>query len=251
MTKRKTKTERTAELVRRDRELWTDYATSSRYGPFLFTRVSHVSNFCFLLIAFYVSRGLSPQRYPGQVILKSTRLRVSHTRRRDCGRIMDADVSERDDTVDSVCVQMQNQPLCLSTSVQTEPSSTLTTQPVIARMTSLPPLPVPSPADSSCSPCSLSSLLGSPISPPPPPPPPPPLPPKEELSPTGSPARLVQKAEGKSAAEELSLSPLGPFIPRFFDSSQLESARKRLRKTPEFSSHSRRGTGVIWYCRLY
>lgn len=58
MTKRKTKTERTAELVRRDRELWTDYATSSRYGPFLFTLVSRVSRFCFLLIAF-MSLGVS------------------------------------------------------------------------------------------------------------------------------------------------------------------------------------------------
>uniref|UniRef100_A0AAQ5XAE8 WH2 domain-containing protein n=1 Tax=Amphiprion ocellaris TaxID=80972 RepID=A0AAQ5XAE8_AMPOC len=151
------------------------------------------------------------QRYPGQVILKSTRLRVAHTRRRD-------------------------------TSVQTDPSpsSTLTTQPVTALTASLPPLPVPSPADSSCSPCSFSSLLASPISPRPPPPPPPPPPTKEEFSPSGSPGRYGQKAEGKSATEELALSPLGPFIPRFFDSSQLVSARKKLRKTPEFDSHSRR-----------
>nr|XP_046243179.1 junction-mediating and -regulatory protein-like [Scatophagus argus]XP_046243180.1 junction-mediating and -regulatory protein-like [Scatophagus argus] len=181
------------------------------------------------------------QRYPGQVILKSTRLRVSHTRRRDRGRSTEMGVvGEREECVDSVCVQMHTQPLCLSTSVQTDPSSTLTTQPVTARAASLPPLPVPSPADSSCSPCSLSSLLGSPISPPPPPPPPPPLPAKEELSPSGSLGRQGQKVEGKGAAEELALSPLGPFIPRFFDSSQLVSARKKLRKTPEFDSHSRR-----------
>ncbi|KAI3372911.1 hypothetical protein L3Q82_023356 [Scortum barcoo] len=184
------------------------------------------------------------QRYPGQVILKSARLRVSHTRRRDRGRSVElSSVSEREERLDSVCVQTQGQPLCLSTSVQTDPSpsSTLTTQPVTALTASLPPLPVPSPADSSCSPCSLSSLLASPISPPPPPPPPPPpLPSKEEPSPTESPGRHGQKVEGKSAAEELSLSPLGPFIPRFFDSSQLVSARKRLRKTPEFDSHSRR-----------
>ena len=190
------------------------------------------------------------QRYPGQVILKSTRLRVSHTRRRDRGRSMDmSSVSEREERVDSFCVQTQSQPLCLSTSVQTDPSpsSTLTTQPVTALTASLPPLPVPSSADSSCSPCSLSSLLASPISPPPPPPPPPPLPTKEELSPSESPGRHGHKVEVKSATEELSLSPLGPFIPRFFDSSQLVSARKKLRKTPEFDSHSRRGTGTIWY----
>uniref|UniRef100_A0A3B5BL21 Junction-mediating and -regulatory protein-like n=1 Tax=Stegastes partitus TaxID=144197 RepID=A0A3B5BL21_9TELE len=183
------------------------------------------------------------QRYPGQVILKSTRLRVAHTRRRERGRSMEmSSVSEREERVDSVCVQTQGQPMCLSTSVQTDPSpsSTLTTQPVTALTASLPPLPVPSPADSSCSPCSLSSLLASPISPRPPPPPPPPPPTKEDLSPSGSPGRHGQKAEGKSAAEELTLSPLGPFIPRFFDSSQLVSARKKLKKTPEFDSHSRR-----------
>lgn len=179
------------------------------------------------------------QRYPGQVILKSTRLRVSHTRRRERGRSMEMySVSEREEHVDTV--QTQGQPLCLSTSVQTDPSSTLTTQPVTVLTASLPPLPVPSPADSSCSPCSLSSLLASPMSPPPPPPPPPPLPIKEESSPSGSPGRHGQRVDGKSAAEELSLSPLGPFIPRFFDSSQLLSARKKLRKTPAFDSHSRR-----------
>ncbi|XP_068559328.1 junction-mediating and -regulatory protein-like [Cebidichthys violaceus] len=179
------------------------------------------------------------QRYPGQVILKSIRLRVAHTRRRERGRSMEmSSVSEREEHVD--CVQARGHPLCLSTSVQTDPSSTLTTQPVTVLTASLPPLPSPSPADSSCSPCSLSSLLASPMSPPPPPPPPPPLPIKEELLPSGSPARHGQKVEGKNAAEELSLSPLGPFIPRFFDSSQLLSARKKLRKTPEFDSHSRR-----------
>uniref|UniRef100_A0A8D3ADP5 Junction mediating and regulatory protein, p53 cofactor n=1 Tax=Scophthalmus maximus TaxID=52904 RepID=A0A8D3ADP5_SCOMX len=177
------------------------------------------------------------QRHPGQVILKSTRLRVVHTRRRERGRSVETSgVSERGE-----CVQTQGQPLCLSTSVQTDPSPTLTTQPVTARTASLPPLPVHSPADSSCSPCSLSSLLASPISPPPPPPPPPPLPlpTREELSPSASPAWHGQKAEGKSATEERSLSPLGPFIPRFFDSSQLLSARKKLRKTPEFDSNRR------------
>ncbi|XP_069034492.1 junction-mediating and -regulatory protein-like isoform X2 [Embiotoca jacksoni] len=177
------------------------------------------------------------QRYPGQVILKSTRLRVAHNRKRERGRSMElSSVSEREERVDPVRVQTQGQLLCLSTSVQTDPSpgSTLTTQPVTALTASLPPLPVPSTADSSCSPCSLSSLLASP----PPPPPPPPLPTKEELSPSGSPGRHGQKADGKSAAEEL--SQLGPFIPRFFDSSQLMSARKKLRKTPEFDADSRR-----------
>ncbi|KAM3868178.1 junction-mediating and -regulatory protein-like [Diretmus argenteus] len=179
------------------------------------------------------------QRYPGQVILKSTRLRVAYTRRRERGRSGEMSGGrEREERLDSI----QDQPLCLSTSVQTDPSSTLTTQPVTALTVSLPPLAVPSPEDSSCSPCSLPSLLASPISPPPPPPPPPPLPPKGDLPPSGSPGRQGQgeKAEGKGEAEDRSFSPLGPFIPRFFDSSQLVSARKKLRKTAEVEAHSRR-----------
>lgn len=186
------------------------------------------------------------QRYPGQVILKSTRLRASHGRRRDRGRGSDGG-DEREPPAADGSTRGRSPPLRLSTSVQTEPSSTLTTQPLASRLpAALPPLPLPapSPADSSCSPCSLSSLLGSPVSPPPPPPPPPPLPPKEELSPVGGgTGRQLQKSEGRSAPEEepATLSPLGPFIPRFFDSSQLVSARKRLRKTPEFSSSGRRG----------
>ncbi|TNN49988.1 Junction-mediating and -regulatory protein [Liparis tanakae] len=74
--------------------------------------------------------------------------------------------------------------------------------------------------------------------PPPPPPPPPLLTIEEELLPPRRPAQ--QEAEEKNLAEELSFSPLGPFIPRFFDSSQLLNARRKLRKTPEFDCHSRR-----------
>ncbi|KAM4615935.1 junction-mediating and -regulatory protein-like [Polymixia lowei] len=182
------------------------------------------------------------QRYPGQVIMKSTRLRAAHARRRERGRSGDTGARrEREKRVDSVCIQTQDQqPLRLSASVQTEPGPgpTLTTQPVTPLASSLPPLPAPRPADSSCSPCSLPSLLGSPVSPPPPPPPPPP--PREEPSLSGDPGQGE-----KGEAEERSLSPLGPFIPRFFDSSQLMSARKKLKKTPELDSHSRRASSPM------
>ncbi|XP_037337824.2 junction-mediating and -regulatory protein-like isoform X2 [Pungitius pungitius] len=178
------------------------------------------------------------QRYPGQVTLKPIRQRVAHTRRRERGRSMEmSSAIEREEHVD--CVRGGGPPLCLSTSVQTDPSATLTTQPVTVLTGSLPPLPVPSAADYSCSPCALSSLLAYSMSPPPPPPPPPP-PIKDELLPSGSPDRHGQKLEGKTATGELSISPLGPFMPRFFDSSQLLSARKKLRRTPELDSHSRR-----------
>ncbi|XP_054628211.1 junction-mediating and -regulatory protein-like [Dunckerocampus dactyliophorus] len=182
------------------------------------------------------------QRYPGQVILKSTRIRVAHSRRRERGKVMPTDGgSDREERSDPPTMRSPGQqPLFLSTSVQTDLSSTLTTQPVTGLAASLPPLLVPNPADSFCSPCSLSSLLASPASPPPPPPPPPPLPIREQVSPSESPGSHRQKAEEKSATEELPLSPLGPFHPRFFDSSQLLSARKKLRKTPEFDGHNRR-----------
>ncbi|XP_051922847.1 junction-mediating and -regulatory protein-like [Hippocampus zosterae] len=186
------------------------------------------------------------QRYPGQVILKSARLRAVHSRRRERGRIMQTDSDgERAERSDPTGTQDPARwPPRLSTSVQTDPSSTLTTQPVTGLAAqSLPPLPAPSPADSFCSPCSLSSLLASPASPPPPPPPLPLLPIREQVSPSGSPGR--QKAEEQSVSEERPHSPLGPFHPRFFDSSQLVSARKKLRKTPGFEAHSRRGSSPM------
>ncbi|XP_077377681.1 junction-mediating and -regulatory protein-like [Festucalex cinctus] len=177
------------------------------------------------------------QRYPGQVILKSARLRAAHTRRRERGRMMQTDGEDEREERSGVA----RRPLRLSTSVQTDPSSTLTTQPVTGPAAqSLPPLPAPNPADSFCSPCSLSSLLASsPASPPPPPPPLPLLPIREQVSPSGSPGRQAQKAE------ERPHSPLSPFHPRFFDSSQLVSARKKLRKTPGFEGHNRRGSSPM------
>nr|XP_061804118.1 junction-mediating and -regulatory protein-like [Nerophis lumbriciformis] len=182
------------------------------------------------------------QRYPGQVVLKSARMRTAHSRRRERGRNMQTDAEgdneERSDP--------GRRPLCLSTSVQTDPSSTLTSQPVTSLAAqSLPPLPVPSPADSFCSPCSLSSLLASPASPPPPPPPLPLLPIREQVSPSESPGRRPQRPEEQSASEERPHSPLGPFHPRFFDSSQLVSARKKLKKTPGFEAHGRRGSSPM------
>ncbi|KAM9821560.1 junction-mediating and -regulatory protein-like [Syngnathus typhle] len=174
------------------------------------------------------------QRYPGQVILKSARLRAAHSRRRERGRIMQT--AGEDGREERSALADAQGPLRLSISVQTDPSSALTTQPVTGLAAhSLPPLPVPSPADSFCSPCSLSSLLASPASPPPPPPPLPVLPIREQVSPSES-----LKAEAQSG--ERPHSPLGPFHPRFFDSSQLVSARKKLRKTPGFEDHSRRGS---------
>ncbi|KAK7933569.1 hypothetical protein WMY93_004465 [Mugilogobius chulae] len=129
------------------------------------------------------------QRYPGQVILKSARLRVLHSRRRERHR------SSKD----------EQELLYQSTSVQTDPSPTLTTQPVSSLTSCLPLVPVPCSVDS-CSPCSLTSLLASPISPPPPPPPPPLPLAKEETSPSRN-SGLREKTV-QSDTEDSSLSPL-------------------------------------------
>ncbi|XP_061673836.1 junction-mediating and -regulatory protein-like isoform X2 [Syngnathoides biaculeatus] len=188
------------------------------------------------------------QRYPGQVILKSARLRAAHGRRRDRGRIAQTgDEGEREGRSQPAGARDPGQrPLFLSISVQTDASSALTAQPVAGLAArSLPPLPVPGPADSFCSPCSLSSLLASPTSPPPPPPPLPLPPIREQVSPSESPGGPSRRPGGGSASEELSRSSLGPFHPRFFDSSQLVSARKKLRKTPGFEARSRRGSSPM------
>ncbi|XP_077571830.1 junction-mediating and -regulatory protein-like [Stigmatopora nigra] len=185
------------------------------------------------------------QRYPGQVVLKSTRLRLAHSRKRERGRTIPKD-AECDMEEPASSHSPGRRPLCLSTSVQTDLSSTFTSQPVSSLAAQpLPPLPVPSPADSFCSPCSLSSLLASPASSPPPPPPLPLPPIQEQVSPSEGPGRRPQKAGEQSASEELPRLPLGPFHPRFFDSSQLVSARKKLKKTPGFEAHGRRGSSPM------
>ncbi|KAM6965217.1 junction-mediating and -regulatory protein-like [Aplochiton taeniatus] len=175
------------------------------------------------------------KRYPGQVILKSIRLRVAHSRRRERGGSGGAAREE---------AGTAEQPQCLSTSVQTDPCPTptltsgLTQQPITALPPSLPPVAASGSTGSSpSSSCSLPLVHGS--SPRPPPPPPPPPPPQEEPSPTASPARQGERGETGEKAQA-HLSPLGPFVPRFFDSSQLLSARKKLRKTSELEAHSRR-----------
>ncbi|XP_030215493.1 junction-mediating and -regulatory protein isoform X3 [Gadus morhua] len=170
------------------------------------------------------------QRHPGQVILKSIRLRgAAHSRRRERGGAREKTTKDHQ---------------CLSTSVQTDPTpgAALTTQPHASSSSSSSPAPppppdVPRPLDLSCSPCSLLSSPTSPAPPPPPPPPPPPLLQPRDEQPTPGPGAGEQ--DRAAGVPERSASPLGPFVPRFFDSSQLVSARQRLRKTPELDPDSR------------
>ncbi|KAI9534833.1 hypothetical protein NQZ68_010219 [Dissostichus eleginoides] len=150
-------------------------------------------------------------RYPGQVTLKSSRLHQFQPPSRRRGG---APASTHSASVQTDC---SNLPLlsappspdpfsCDSVSLPTVPLGNLDTHPFL----SLPPFP------------------------PPPPPPPPPTPPSEEQQQgegREKPPSPVRRHERQS--ESL---PLAPFSPRFFDSSQLQTARKKLKKTSSLDS---------------
>ncbi|XP_064152838.1 junction-mediating and -regulatory protein-like isoform X2 [Anguilla rostrata] len=187
------------------------------------------------------------QQYPGQVVLKSTRLRMAHARRRSGGAS-----SWRSSTPD--------QPRSLCASVQTEESaaSLIPGQPGgyaashrQLESASLPPggaaaassreAPWAAPGPASLPPLREPSALGSPaVTPPPPPPPPLPPPPSsssEDIAgegQPGSPARSPKKGGEEGSAT------VAPPAARFFDSGQLQNARKKLRKTSAQEASQRR-----------
>uniref|UniRef100_A0A8C1LZ99 Junction mediating and regulatory protein, p53 cofactor n=1 Tax=Cyprinus carpio TaxID=7962 RepID=A0A8C1LZ99_CYPCA len=148
------------------------------------------------------------QRYPGQVTLKSTRLRVAYSRKR---------AGARPEQTQTASVQTDDAP---ASAPLRRPESFLSLPPMGGAVAEAPP-----PDTHASLPPARELLLldssTSPISPPPLPPPPPPPPPSLEETPAdASPVR----------------SPLGPFTARFFDSSQLLNARKKLRKTASLES---------------
>nr|XP_046231225.1 junction-mediating and -regulatory protein [Scatophagus argus] len=176
------------------------------------------------------------QRYPGQVTLKSSRLRLSqpHSRRRQQPSTQAASV-QTDCISDLPELSAPPPPdACDSVSLPTVELQSLDSAPPFL---SLPPL--------SASQSILS--LGAPAPPPPPPPPPPPLPPPPPPPPLPPSEEQQQQGAGErmeagspvrhhtSECESSSL-PLAPFSPRFFDSSQLLTARKKLRKTASLDS---------------
>uniref|UniRef100_A0A674P1U0 Junction mediating and regulatory protein, p53 cofactor n=1 Tax=Takifugu rubripes TaxID=31033 RepID=A0A674P1U0_TAKRU len=137
------------------------------------------------------------QRYPGQVTLKSSRLRLNQPQsRRRTGQ----------------------QPSTQAASVQTDCIS------------DLPELSAPPPASDTCEILSLPTIqldqldASSPFFSLPP------LSAPHSVSFSGTPVRQV------SRETETSSLPLAPFSPRYFDSSQLQTARKKLRKTASLDS---------------
>ncbi|XP_035524322.1 junction-mediating and -regulatory protein [Morone saxatilis] len=166
---------------------------------------------------------LRSQRYPGQLTLKSSRLRLNppHSRRRAA-----------------------QQPSTQAVSVQTDCSDLPELSAPPDGCVSLPTVQLPtvdsSPPFLSLPPLSASPSVLSLAPPPPPPPPPPPLPPSEEQqgegTETGSPLRH-QTCESKCSS-----LPLTRFSPRVFDSSQLLTARTKLKKTTSLDSGRKAST---------
>lgn len=177
---------------------------------------------------------LSTQRYPGQVTLRSSRLRLTQTpsRRRAGQQPCTQAVSVQTDSISDL-PQLSAPPppdvySCDGTSL---PSIHLQSAEAPPAFLSLPPL---------SSPPSMLSTAGAPVAPPPPPPPPLPPPPPPSLPPTDT--QTSSPTTQQRCETECAVLPLAPFSPRFFDSSQLQTARKKLRKTASLdSSHWRKG----------
>ncbi|KGL74662.1 Junction-mediating and -regulatory protein, partial [Tinamus guttatus] len=184
------------------------------------------------------------QRYPGQVILKSTRLRLAHARRKCAGSSIPT-IDQPQSLPATVQTQKKNEEVELENTVQPlqaqEPRSLEQLAGVL-----LPPHGITSELPHAGTPPHAGSELQAetvtvvPLPPPLPPPPPPPLPPlpsKEDGS------KSPEKAEslGKPRSEEKGVqhTPGGPAA-HLLDSSQLVSAKKKLKKTGDLEGLQRR-----------
>uniref|UniRef100_A0A8C8VIQ0 Junction mediating and regulatory protein, p53 cofactor n=1 Tax=Pelusios castaneus TaxID=367368 RepID=A0A8C8VIQ0_9SAUR len=183
------------------------------------------------------------QRYPGQVILKSTRLRLAHARTSTASSVTCADeprslrittqIQEKTEVVESekVIQPLQTQePGSLEQLEDSLPPNGVTSE--LSHATPLPPL-----ASNELQPDTLSVVPLSPPLPPPPPPPPPPLPLKED------PTEYLEKSDSPVQQERqdkgISLSATVPSA-HLLDSSQLVSAKKKLKKTGDLEGLQRR-----------
>ncbi|MED6283881.1 hypothetical protein CHARACLAT_013578 [Characodon lateralis] len=170
------------------------------------------------------------QHYPGQVTLRSSRLRLTqtHSGRRAGQQPSTQAVSVQTDSISDLPeLSAPPPPDVYSWDSASLPPIDLKSVEALPSFLSLPPL--------SSSPSVLS--MGPPAAPPPPPPPPPPpLPPPlpQSLHPTEN--QTTSPTKQQKCESECTSLPLAPFSPRFFDSSQLLTARKKLRKTASLDS---------------
>ncbi|XP_029431386.1 junction-mediating and -regulatory protein [Rhinatrema bivittatum] len=184
------------------------------------------------------------QRHPGQVILKSTRLRLAHARRKSAAGVV------------SCADQPQSLPVTIQMQEKPEEELGEVLQPLEAKEsrslatleeTSLPPKGITSELSHTTSLPLLTSdelepdtvTVGYPSPPPPPPPPPlPPLPTKEYASDSLETVKdSPVKQENKDIGVPKSASAPSSYL---FDSNQLLSARKKLKKTGALEGLQRR-----------
>uniref|UniRef100_A0A663N0B0 Junction mediating and regulatory protein, p53 cofactor n=1 Tax=Athene cunicularia TaxID=194338 RepID=A0A663N0B0_ATHCN len=180
------------------------------------------------------------QRYPGQVILKSTRLRLAHARRK-CVASSVSCVNQPQSLPVTIQIQEKSEEVELENAVQplqVQESASLEQLQDI----SLPPNSVTSELPRvSTSPLTINELQPETVVqlPPilPPPPPPPPLPSKEDAT------KSLEKSDSlvKRQSEEKGVQHSSGIPPtHLFDSSQLVSAKKKLKKTGDLEGLQRR-----------
>ncbi|NXE61125.1 JMY protein, partial [Calcarius ornatus] len=182
------------------------------------------------------------QRYPGQVILKSTRLRLAHAKRK-CAASSVPCVEQPQSLPATIQIQEKSEEVELEKAVQPlqvqESTSLKQLQDV-----SLPPNGVTSELPHvSTSPLTNDQLqpetaTGVQLPPPlPPPPPPPPLPSKEDAT------KSLEKSDSfvkRQSVEKGVQHSSGVPPAHLFDSSQLVSAKKKLKKTGDLEGLQRR-----------
>uniref|UniRef100_A0A8C3JIJ5 Junction mediating and regulatory protein, p53 cofactor n=1 Tax=Calidris pygmaea TaxID=425635 RepID=A0A8C3JIJ5_9CHAR len=182
------------------------------------------------------------QRYPGQVILKSTRLRLAHARRK-CAASSVSRVDQPQSLPATIQIQEKSEEVELENAVQPLQVQESTSLEQFQDI-SLPPNGVTSELPHA----STSTLTSTdyqpeivtvvPLPPPlPPPPPPPPLPSKEDATKSleKSDSFVKRQSEEKGVQHSSGLPPA-----HLFDSSQLVSAKKKLKKTGELEGLQRR-----------
>ncbi|XP_012433142.5 junction-mediating and -regulatory protein [Taeniopygia guttata] len=182
------------------------------------------------------------QRYPGQVILKSTRLRLAHARRK-CAASSVPSVEQPQSLPATRQIQEKSEEVELEKAVQPVQVQESTSLKQLQDV-SLPPNVVTSELPHvSTSPLASDQLqpetaTGVQLPPPlPPPPPPPPLPSKEDAT------KSLEKSDSfvkRQSVEKGVQHSSGVPPAHLFDSSQLVSAKKKLKKTGDLEGLQRR-----------
>ncbi|XP_034296952.1 junction-mediating and -regulatory protein [Pantherophis guttatus] len=178
------------------------------------------------------------QRYPGQVILKSTRLRLTHARRKSTATSTScldhspsSPVTTQTDNMEQekVIQPFQKQE---STSLGQFEDIFLSHSSVMSEFSQTDSLPALISTE-----FHSNTISEAPFPPPLPPPPPPPLPTKEESTQCSEKSTSpVKQSNAEKPAPLLTIAPSA----HFFDSSELVSAKKKLKKTGDIEGLQRR-----------